>query len=207
MPDAKEHGSKKIKEVPFEADDAAVFDCGYVDYGYFAPLNGQKVWFVTRLKKNVKFKQIKKHKTTGGNTVSDCEIIIPAYPPVERLGKIISIDRKTGKKTTIPANNLKRPTNTTAATCKDRWKAELFFKAIKPNLKIKRFYGNSRNAVLAQIWTALAVYPFYYLLKAQSKNGGAFIYQFHTGNTDNAVSKNKPNRVAYRPVSPVEDLG
>jgi hypothetical protein len=35
-----------------------------------------------------------------------------------------------------------------------RWQIELFFKWIKQNLKIKAFYGTSKNAVLIQIWTA-----------------------------------------------------
>ena len=39
-----------------------------------------------------------------------------------------------------------------------RWQIELFFKAIKQNLKIKRFYGTSENAVKTQIWIAMIVY-------------------------------------------------
>jgi IS4 transposase len=33
--------------------------------------------------------------------------------------------------------------------------SELFFKAIKQNLKIKTFVGTSANAVKTQVWTAL----------------------------------------------------
>lgn len=38
---------------------------------------------------------------------------------------------------------------------KDRWQIELFFKALKQNLKVKTFVGTSANAVRVQIWTAL----------------------------------------------------
>ena len=44
-----------------------------------------------------------------------------------------------------------------AAIYKDRWQIEIFFKAIKQNLKIKTFVGTSKNALLIQIWTALTV--------------------------------------------------
>ena len=44
---------------------------------------------------------------------------------------------------------------TIAAIYKDRWEIELFFKALKQNLKVKTFVGTSRNALLIQIWTAL----------------------------------------------------
>ena len=44
---------------------------------------------------------------------------------------------------------------TVAAIYKDRWQVELFFKALKQNLKIKTFVGTSANALHIQIWTAL----------------------------------------------------
>ncbi|NAR73428.1 transposase, partial [Acinetobacter haemolyticus] len=48
--------------------------------------------------------------------------------------------------------------STIAAIYKDRWKVELFFKAIKQNLKLKSFLGRSRNAIQTQIWIALIAY-------------------------------------------------
>ena len=44
---------------------------------------------------------------------------------------------------------------TIAAIYKDRWEIELFFKALKSNLKVKSFVGTSENALRIQIWTAL----------------------------------------------------
>ena len=44
---------------------------------------------------------------------------------------------------------------TIAAIYKDRWQIELFFKAIKQNLRIKTFVGSTGNALCMQIWTAL----------------------------------------------------
>ena len=44
---------------------------------------------------------------------------------------------------------------TIAAIYKERWEIELFFKALKQNLKIKSFVGTSENALRIQIWTAL----------------------------------------------------
>ena len=38
---------------------------------------------------------------------------------------------------------------------KDRWQIELFFKALKQNLKVKTFVGTTENALMIQIWTAL----------------------------------------------------
>jgi IS4 transposase len=52
-------------------------------------------------------------------------------------------------------NHLELGATTICAIYKDRWKIELFFKALKQNLKIKTFVGTSANAVKIQIWTAL----------------------------------------------------
>jgi putative transposase len=127
---------------------------------------------VTRLKKNAMFKRVKKNESPGGNIVSDYEIIVPGYSKEKRLRKIIIRDPDTGRKITLLTNNLKWAASTVSAVYKDRWQIELFFKAIKQNLKIKRFYGNSKNAVMTQTWIALIVYLLFYLLKVQTKNMG-----------------------------------
>jgi hypothetical protein len=95
---AREHDARKIHSVPFAANDVAVFDRGYADYEYFASLSEQKVWFVTRLKKNARYKRVKKNESAGKNIVSDYEIIIPGYSNEKRLRKIIVRDRDTGKR-------------------------------------------------------------------------------------------------------------
>jgi len=48
-----------------------------------------------------------------------------------------------------------------------RWQAELFFKWIKQHLRIKRFYGNSMNAVKTQVWIAVCVYVLVAILKKE----------------------------------------
>lgn len=64
----------------------------------------------------------------------------------------------TGKFYEFLTNNFTLAAATIAAIYKDRWQVELFFNAIKQNLKIKAFVGTSRNAVLTQIWIAMITY-------------------------------------------------
>lgn len=45
--------------------------------------------------------------------------------------------------------------STIAAIYHQRWQIELFFKALKQNLRIKTFVGTSANALQIQVWTAL----------------------------------------------------
>ncbi|MCK4350316.1 MAG: transposase, partial [Candidatus Krumholzibacteria bacterium] len=55
-------------------------------------------------------------------------------------------------------NNFKLAARTIANIYKARWDIELFFKCIKQNLKIKRFFGTTPNAVFTQIWIAIIAY-------------------------------------------------
>jgi len=168
--DAREHDTKGIKKVPYNPGDVFVFDRGYVDYAYFESLCMEKVWFVTRLKKNAVFRYSKKRSVTeGANVLSDYEITIPSLSNEITLRKIIVRDPETKKKIVILTNNLQWSSATIAGIYKDRWQIELFFKALKQNLKIKRFYGNSKNAVMTQIWIALIAYLLFYMLKQKSK--------------------------------------
>jgi IS4 transposase len=75
-----------------------------------------------------------------------------AMPRLRRIGYR---DADSGKHYVYLTNHFKLSARTIADVYKDRWQVELFFKAIKQNLKIHAFVGNSRNAVLTQIWIAL----------------------------------------------------
>jgi len=52
-------------------------------------------------------------------------------------------------------NHLEFGATTIAANYRDRWQIEIFFKALKQNLKVKTFEGTSEIALYIQIWTAM----------------------------------------------------
>ena len=52
-------------------------------------------------------------------------------------------------------NHFEFAASTIGAIYKDRWQIELFFKALKQNLRVKTFVGTTENALYIQIWTAL----------------------------------------------------
>ena len=62
-------------------------------------------------------------------------------------------------------NLFEPPATTICSLYKVRWQVKLFFKWIKQNLRIKKFHGNSENAVRAQIWVAVSVYVLVAIVK------------------------------------------
>ncbi len=83
---------------------------------------------------------------------------------------IKSTDEKTGNEITILTNIFDRSAAYVARLYKARWNIEIFFKTIKQNLRIKKFYRETENAVKTQIWIALIIYLLYLKLRQMSKN-------------------------------------
>ena len=96
---------------------------------------------------------------TGARTKNKCQY---------RLRRIVSIDEKTGKSIVILTNDFRVTAEYAARLYRARWNIEIFFKAIKQDLRIKKFYGESENAVKTQIWIAMIVYLLFLKLRQMS---------------------------------------
>ena len=77
-----------------------------------------------------------------------------AYPGT--LRRVGYWDEETQRSYVFVTHNTTWVGKTIADLYKSRWQIELFFKWIKQNLKVKRFVGRSKNAVLSQLWVARA---------------------------------------------------
>jgi hypothetical protein len=136
-----------------------VFDRGYNDYLWFTELTLFDVGFVTRMKENSLYEVTERLTPHDRRVVRDEIITIRTKhdqvdeKPV-RLRRIEFIDDE-GKEYVFLTNRLDLAATTIAEIYRQRWQIELFFKAIKQNLKIKTFVGTSENALHIQIWTAL----------------------------------------------------
>jgi len=139
-----------------------VMDRGYLDFARLYALHQAGSFFVTRAKSNSKFKRVVSQpvdRTTGLICDQLVELTVfysqQGYP--ERLRRIRYRDPE-GRCLVFLTNHLSLPALTICALYKSRWQVELFFKWIKQHLRIKRFLGNSENAVKTQVWIAVAVY-------------------------------------------------
>ena len=87
------------------------------------------------------------------------------YPA--HLRRVRYKDPDTGRKLVFLANRADVDALTVCALYKSRRHVELFFRAIKQNLKVKRFYGTSENAVKTQLRAAVSVYVLVAILRRQ----------------------------------------
>ena len=146
--------------MPLAKGSIVAVDRGYTDYRLFAAWTRGGIFFVTRLKDNAQFDIVGAYPIpTNRNILSD-QIIRFSGPKAQEdcpheLRRIVVYDPKEEREIVLLTNHLQFGATTIAAIYKDRWQIELFFKALKQNLKIKTFVGTSANALFIQIWTAL----------------------------------------------------
>ena len=147
-----------------------VMDRGYLDFGRLYLMHQALAFFVTRAKSNTRFRRVYSapvDRSTGiicDQTIALTGTISRKDYPVH-LRRIRFKDPETGKTLVFLTNNFAVTAATICALYKARWQVELFFKWIKQHLRIKKFYGNSENAVKSQIWIAVSVYVLVAIVK------------------------------------------
>jgi len=167
---AKWNDSWVLDELTPEPGAFYIMDRGYIDFARLHRLNRQAAFFVVRGHANFRFRRLYSHpidKQTG--LICDQTIVITGrrsathYP--DKLRRIKCRDAETENTLVFLTNNLTLPALTIARLYKSRWQVELFFKWIKQHLRIKRFFGNSENAVKTQVWIAVSVYVLIAIIK------------------------------------------
>ena len=168
--DGKTHEVNVLDLLPIEAGAFYIMDRGYLDFSRLFALHQAGAFFVTRAKRGMDAHRVYSMPTDrSAGVICDQRITLDGfyiskdYP--EQLRRIRFKDPETGKTLVFLTNNTALPATTIAALYKSRWQVELFFKWIKQHLRIKRFIGNSENAVKTQIWCAVATYVLIAIVK------------------------------------------
>ena len=170
--DGKTHEVNVLDMLAFEAGAFYVMDRGYLDFGRLFALHQAGAFFVTRAKQGMDARRVysmPSDRNTG--IICDQRIALNGYyiskDYPEQLRRIRFKDPDTSKTLVFLTNNTALPALTVAAIYKSRWQVELFFKWIKQHLRIKRFIGNSENAVKTQIWCAVSTYVLIAIVKKE----------------------------------------
>ena len=166
----KVHDVNLLDKLIYEPGAVYLMDRGYLDYERLYRLHCAKAIFVTRAKKNAKFRRMQSRPVNTATGIIRDQVVRLAYPGMlknypECMRKIVYIDPEKGKRLVFLTNDFDLPAETVAALYRSRWRVELFFKWIKQNLRIKASFGTSANAVKAQIWISITMYVLAALMK------------------------------------------
>jgi len=157
--EGKRHDVRVARTLRWDPGTIVVMDRAYVDYAWFGRLTTAGVFFVTRLKANAVYAVVERRRVPERSAILRDEVIqltgAAATHGPQRLRRVEVDDPEKQRTLVFLTNHLDFGATTIAAIYKDRWQIELFFKALKQNLKIKTFVGTSANALKVQVWTAM----------------------------------------------------
>lgn len=205
----KVHDVNILDQIIFEAGAFYIVDKGYYDFERLYLIDREKAFFVIRAKKNLKFKRLYSSivdkptglkcdqiiKLTGQKTIS-------AYP--DKLRRIKFFDKTKSKTYVFLTNNFELDALTITLLYKNRWQIELFFKWIKQHLKIKKFWGQSENAVKTQIWIAVCTYLIVAIIKRRL-NSNMSLYEILQILSVSAFDKTPANQLLTKDDLQIKD--
>ena len=172
--DGKTHEVNTLDDLIIEPGAFYLLDRGYVDFKRLYAIHQAQAFFVTRAKRNTKFKRRYSQPVDRESTNVLCDQIgiltvfysNKGYPAT--LRRVVVRDEN-GKRITFLTNNFALAPELIAKLYRQRWQVELFFKWIKQHLRIKTFLGTSANAVKTQIWIAVCTYVLIAIVKKRLK--------------------------------------
>jgi hypothetical protein len=170
----KKHDVTIARKVPLSPYSIVTMDRGYNDYSLFAHWTQNHIFFVTRLKDNADYTVIEERTVPQNRNILSDQLIQFSGQTARKkcphiLRKVAVWDKEQNRQIILLTNHLEFGATTISQIYKDRWQIELFFKALKQNLKVKTFVGTSENALYIQIWTALIAMLLVKYLKFKSR--------------------------------------
>jgi transposase len=166
----KVHDVNILDTLPLEAGSIYVMDRGYLDFARLHTIHLAGAFFVTRAKHNTQLRRLYSHPVEKSTGVQCDQTVMLRVLQSKRdypgqLRRIRYFDAEQNRSLVFLSNHFTLPALTISETYRCRWQVELFFKWIKQHLRIKKFYGNSENAVKTQIWIAISIYVLVAIVK------------------------------------------
>lgn len=165
------------KTIPISSGEIYVMDKAYCDYNWWADIHQQNAYFVTRLKQNAAYQVVAEHTDKSG-LKSQTILLANKFHSRGKKNRYVGIPlrlvhvphpSKPKKHLAVVSNATHLSAEDIAQIYKKRWDIELFFKFLKQNTRLRKFIGESKNAVLIQIYTALIAYVLLMLYRRLSR--------------------------------------
>jgi len=174
---AKVHDVNAMEWFTYEALACYVFDRGYFDLARLYQINVCGAFFIIREKGKPAYEIVDGEDMLDGtdNVLKDQSIRFTKKENKEKypgtLRRIVYYAEELHRSFVYYTNNFCLSAKEIALLYKYRWQVELFFKWIKQHLQVKRFWGESENAVRIQIHVAIITYCLIAIIEHDLKVG------------------------------------
>ena len=152
-------------------------DRAYIDYRVFEQFSQDGVFYVTKMKKNLRYKKLDGHiemNLDGLAVLTDHQVLFEK-DKVKHLSRRIEYwpDKKKYS-VVLLTNNFELEPAEIIEIYKRRWQIESLFKQLKQNFPLKYFYSDSINAIKSQIWITLIANLLLTVVKKRIKRTWSF---------------------------------
>lgn len=174
---AKVHDVNSMDWFTYEAFACYVFDRGYFDLARLYKINVFGAFFIIREKGKPAYEIVDGESILDGtdNVLKDQSIRFTKKENLEKypgtVRRIVYYAPELHRSFVYYTNNFFLNAKDIALLYKYRWQVELFFKWIKQHLQVKRFWGESENAVRIQIHIAIITYCLIAIIEHDLKIG------------------------------------
>lgn len=174
---AKVHDVNSMDWFTYEAFACYVFDRGYFDLARLYKINVFGAFFIIREKGKPAYEIVDGESILDGtdNVLKDQSIRFTKKENQEKfpgtVRRIVYYAPELHRSFVYYTNNFFLSAKDIALLYKYRWQVELFFKWIKQHLQVKRFWGESENAVRIQIHIAIITYCLIAIIEHDLKIG------------------------------------
>jgi hypothetical protein len=167
---AKASDVSTLDQLTFLAGAFYVFDRGHVDFARLFRIHQAGAFFVTRPKRKMSYRVIKRPPADPEAGVVRDRIIRLRGRHGKAIGRwslrlVRYVDPTSGRRLTFLSNDLQLSARQIALLYRKRWRIELLFKWMKQHLHVKAFFGTTPNAVKSQLWIAVIVLLLIHRLK------------------------------------------
>ncbi len=173
---------KAACKIDLKKGDIVVADRGYQDLELLKYWDGNRIKFVVRHSGGIRYDQLIEMDPKGGENehIIRNEYIHMTAPESsvydEPLRRVVVYNEQHGCTVGLPGNYLTLEAEEIAEIYRKRRYVESFFKELKQLPKIKTFIGTTKNALPAQIWTAMCAMLLVRFFQSKAK------FKWHTSN-------------------------
>lgn len=174
---AATHDHVMLKKLTLSNGSFIAMDRAYIDYRLFEQFTQDGVFYVTKMRKSRRFKQLEECYLVNdrGLVVLKDSIIEFEKDEIKHTSRRVEYwEEKKKHSTVLLTNNFDLDPDEMIEIYRRRWQIELLFKQLKQNFPLKYFFGESVNAIQTQIWVALIANLLLTVVKKRVKREWSF---------------------------------
>ena len=172
LSEASVHDVNKLEIVVDEKLATYIFDRGYLDFEMFDKFSHDEFFFVSRIRKNTLVKVMEEYEVpSGGSILQDQMVVLGGKNGyLTDPYRLVEVTDTQENRLRIITNRFDLSAEAISQMYRSRWEIELFFKQLKQQTTIKKFFSRDEDGLKNQVYLALIAQLLTYLVKLETQS-------------------------------------